>query len=637
MIESFIEIKEILNNIQNYENEEDIYRELKFSFSKADQLINQNIIEEADVLALCKQLQSIDNATVQTFVKMYFILRGYNNGNDVSERNSFYCVSDDNTLNESIDLLWKYKELYTKEEIAGIWIQYLSNLKNGTFLPDPFHSHNNGPYDESREEYFVNIIKDNDEILSYYFKYDLANNRNIIRRWILEGDWDRFIKYVSLTVINYKTSRIANSFDRTTIYRTLKGYMDDYLFRIETADNIIISTTINKQNIEPFQNALATITQIAIGTSAYKVLYSFVKEFLINTSASSEILKIIGFDEAQESTDPINELHDYIYRFLNTKKYKHDNNNHEYIQILKQLYNVKIDWEIDSLIDDGCELNYTMALDDIISSFYFLYCLDVVRLKTMMIVACIMNDNLTRGIELVNLLITNVKDKRKNKYLSWSSEAKLVIANVIEYFDPESRGYILRNRNVSDNQKDILEQIIDYAVSIMPNLEISIDSELGKLQKYLHPKSEDDNLIEKIYSDVEIIISYSKHMNEYPSYEINTKAQNIIRSLKKLDEKNRIDIISKIMNLFEESKDILAPVKFYTYMNELNAYMIDEHYYSLYLMNPFLFEKFISLPNVNQYDIKAIKNKLTPFLSQKEAANLDAMINKYYNPAIREG
>lgn len=622
MIDSFIEIRDLFNKIKDYNNEEDIYRELKYTFSKAEQLINQKNINEAEVLALCKQLQSIDNATVQTFVKMYLMLHGYDTEDSIIERDSFYYVAEDNTINESIDLLWKYRELYSKEDIARIWKQYLSNLRRGAFLPDPFRSHNNAPFDKSREDFFIDIIKDNDDILSYYFKFDLYCNSGIICKWIQEGDWSRFVKYISLTVTNNK----GNKFNSTYVYKAIKRYMSDYIYRMETPDNIIFSTTITQQNIKQFQNALASISQIARETS----LHSTITEFLLDTNAPSEIIRIIDYDETQESTEPMKELHDYINRFIDAKKYKHDNHNHEYIQILKKLYNVKLDWEIDYLIDDGCELNYTMALDEEISSFYFLYCLDAVSLKKMLIVTCIMNENITRGIELVNLLLTNVNNPQKDKYLQWTREAKMVISNIIRYFDPDSHGYKIRNIIVNENQIDILEQIINYAISSLPQLETTIETELNRLHEYLRPESKEEKYQKEILSDVEKIIEYSEEQQDYEKYDISTIAMKLMRTIKELYEQQRIDLICKIMTIFEENKYILAPLKYSTWMNVVSDYVLGESYYELYQMNPVIFEGYVSLESTNQYEIRKLEQNLVPFFSKQELVDFKEMINKYH-------
>lgn len=164
------------------------------------------------------------------------------------------------------------------------WIEYVQQNKMDKCLPDEYFRHDNELYGISKLKFYVDLEKKEDQLLELYFqdhKLSTVQN-NIIWSWIEENDWDRFTKYLALTLMN--TS--SDSFISSDIYYTIRKYMHA-CFQTETSYSVDMYNRDYKELMLDKQIAFSkALVQILLKLNGYeiqKVFFLFVKEFIQKT------------------------------------------------------------------------------------------------------------------------------------------------------------------------------------------------------------------------------------------------------------------------------------------------------------------------------------------------------------------
>lgn len=601
LIKGFLKMNDVENCIfivklycENYEQRSDGHEYsttiVKKSIQYASELY-QNELQFKDVFfEFMHELIKNNNDKISAYVRILMVTLGYEDHYDLDEM--FYLANKYHFGSEFIELLWDNREFLSAEKFTDIWINYLKGLDPdcyGAPIPDfkeeieslreSCDQFTESRYDGSKMQFFVSLMKNNDTILKYYFNCANKLVNYIIYSFISEGDWDRFIQYMSQMISN----TYEPEYEFSDVKCLLDCYMDSY-FRESVDEYGRSNTIVTKKNLDAFENALATISVRTIDCTLHDEYHENIKEFMKKTSGNLDALNKVGFNEKNDERTPEQRLKDYVHNFLQTGIHEHDNNCGEYRRICKAFYDEDI-----KKANSMEERAYSHAMDDEISEFYFLHCLDKYGHKAAMISACIRKDYINRADELVELLLETANYNNCLKSNPWLEEITSVAYRIVRNFTIKSyrRNYI----EMDDEQIDAVNQIIRKIIPYLSSNDT--ESICEDLTQMIPDQIDEDEYIINLMSKVELYTTFPKPRGKGNAKVINRLSEKIMDSFAFLAYIDRLDVISQIFTKFYKVKDILAPVEYSTWIHILNMELSTEDFYEVYKMNKCVFKGFL--------------------------------------------
>lgn len=150
---------------------------------------------------LLNGLGNSESEDINAFIELIKVINGIDA--DADYDHLFYVAKVYKCPVEFFDLLWAAKDEYELDEIKEKWVDYLEDCDEGDVRPYNYIHEEVEQYEGSKLQFYVDLEKNTDQLLTYYF--DRPNIFDVeigdMWSWIEEDDWDRFTKYVSMTVM----------------------------------------------------------------------------------------------------------------------------------------------------------------------------------------------------------------------------------------------------------------------------------------------------------------------------------------------------------------------------------------------------------------------------------------------------
>lgn len=616
---------------------------------------------------LLRELLALDHEKIQAYAQVLLVKCGYE---DYADTEELLDITIEHKLStEFMHFLWERRNELTTEDIVSKWLEYINQRGENDCLPSPeFERIEDESYAGSKQEFFVNLLKENDEILQYYFNSLCYLGEILIYEWISNGDWDRFTRYCAQILINMHEEHLEYS----NFWRELDTYLSAYFYNeySDSTDRFGRSyKLITKNNLMTFQTALANISAIAVGSKCQPDFHENIKVFMEKSSGNIDAINNAGFEDVVDDRTAEEKFKDYVRKFLQSGELVHnDSFNSEYKRIRDAVrddlrkqkdesgsdtHTIKIDisglvkkavferllkegkvtedmrdaffdndeanakiepQDESEKIDIDLEHNYLYALDDEICEFFFLHCLRDYHTKAELISACIKKADISRAIELVDLMLTTERYEDYAEPNSWSSNIRMVCTSLITDYDRNGR-LSWRCKDVTDEQ---VANVVNLMNRIMPHLP-QRDAETVKteLLKIDSTASDNDDYVTDILQQVQDYTTYPRPRGKGNAQSVNRMSQNIHNSFELLARMGRLDVISKIITRFAEVKDVLAPVQFDTWISHLVRSLSDEDFYTVYKTNREVFEAWAD-SKPRDWDLTSVAEKLGKTCSHSE-------------------
>lgn len=211
------------------------------------------------------------------------------------------------------------------DDLRDKWVEYVQDCDEDEVRPYNYINEDEEDYEESKLKFYVDLEKDTDELLEYYFNrpnlYDVE--KGDIWAWIETGDWDRFIKYLAQTVM----CTPEESFDWSSVKRELDDYMrasfyDDYM---DSTDHYGRSyRDLMREHSGEFADALSKISAITVGCDSHESFHEFIKDYIQKQSGNLDALKAVGFDDEVDTRTAEDRLKEYVHDFLMSGEEVHE-------------------------------------------------------------------------------------------------------------------------------------------------------------------------------------------------------------------------------------------------------------------------------------------------------------------------
>lgn len=158
-----------------------------------------------------EELGSTDNYEINSYVE---IVKAINQIGDSFDFEALFDAATEGKYPvEFFDLLWAARNEYDEDGLRDKWIDYIQNCDDTDIRPYNYIREDSDDYENSKLKFYVDIEKNADELLDYYFDrfniYDVE--KGVIRSWIESGDWDRFTRHVAQVVMNTSESLFMDS------------------------------------------------------------------------------------------------------------------------------------------------------------------------------------------------------------------------------------------------------------------------------------------------------------------------------------------------------------------------------------------------------------------------------------------
>ena len=613
-----------------YSNHESVFSAVSRSIRDANELNRAEPCYKETIQEFFNELLELDNDKINAYVRVSLVLHDYKDASDVGEL--IDLATEYKFSTEFMGLLWKFHEEMSVDTFKDYWVSYLENMDEEDYPPFISFQEDNGDdddtdyyeepkYEGSKMQYYVDIMKDNDEILPHYFNSVSDVVDCIVYIWIVDGDWDRFTRYIAQLLLNASDERYE--------YSNVKRLMDCYLNAYFHSDYIYTTDgygrknkIITEENLVQAHSALAAISAITVGCPLHDEFHETIKAFMQKSSGNLDALKEAGFDEELEERSPEHRFKDYVQNFLQSGEREHNIHNGEYRRICDAIRDEIRDCDYDEQIDQQVERDYVHALDDDIAKFYFLHCSRASNEKADLIVACIKKDNLARAIELVDLLATTASYDDFSEHNSWAFDMKRVAELVAEAFTKGGR-FSWRNQDVTEVQAQTAYELIERIIPYL-NAE-DADSVRIQLMKLIPEKADNEQYIQGLMQDVEVYTTFPKPRGKGNAPNINRMSAKIGESFEILARMGRLDVISQILNKFVAVKDILKPVAYSTWMHMVYSSLESDDIYKLYKMNKEVFAAWLE-EKLHEHEIIDFTEKLCEHCSYEEYLEFRDMV-----------
>lgn len=645
------------------------------SIRYADELYQTEPQYKDVVIEFMQQLLGINDDRINAYVRISMVTLCYEDCDNAEELISL--ASEYKFAAEFIELLWMNREKMSSEEFASRWLFYLKGLdEEHPRVPSPdfqkereqlrnTYRLDGTQYNGSKMQFFVSLMKDNDEILPYYFNSVSNLGDYIIYSWIVDGDWDRFTRYVAQLLINTHEER----YEYSRIKRLLDCYLDAYFYedyRDSTDEYGRSNKIVTDENLSEFEAALSSISAITVGSPLHDEFHESIKEFMLKASGNLDALNNVGFDERIDERSPEQRLKDYIHSFLQSGEVVHDHSSGEYRRICDALreetsesYNhthrITIDISsvvkkalIDKLISEGTlseedrerflddtdngvkvtsddderesvdprlERDYAYALDDEIAKFYFMHSPYEYDRRTELLSACIKKNNVDRAIALIDMMASTKGNDGYSDLNGWGRQNMLTIMYLIREFD-YSKKNSFAVESITDEMRQIVKQLVDR---VWPSLPPKSQEELSEEVYRVSPaKDALEEYIEQLLKDVDIYCTFPKPRGKGKAPEINRMSAKIHASFERLSRNGRLDIVEKIMLKFAAVRDVLRPVTYDTWMSTMIRELREDDVVKIYKNKPEIFEAWLESETLRNFEIYQVAQEIGSFCTRDE-------------------
>ena len=521
---------------------------------------------------------------------------------------------------EFFDLLWVARNDLDEEALRDKWVKYVQGCDEDEIGPWNYIREDDTDYRYSKVKFYVDLEKETDELLEYFFASPNLHDveKGIIWTWFEEGDLNRFVKYLSKTLM----CTSEENFSFSSIKYELKNYMDES-FLVgpfgKTYDSIM------KDRKRQLAEALSSISAITIGCEAHESFHAIIRNYIQREFGSIDILNAAGFNDKLETRTAEERLKDYIHSFLISGKALHQNHNVEYSLIkdalddeykaskpkldLKDFFNTPID-KIDDFManydedkeDYKWERKYRFAQDEEITEFYFHHCPDEYYLRESMISSCVRKGDINRAIELIDMM-ADTKDNEGYNVNDWGWKNRRTMESLIdEYAYKKGNSWNSSGESITDEMREIVRQLVYRAMRYLPQ-EAAEKLREDSLYK-IDPQSEDtDEYIMQLLEDTDAYIAFAKNRRQGGAVDINRISNRLNQCFEHLSKMGRLDVVAEIMGKLAIVGDDLKPVRFSTWMSTMTRELKHGELIKIFRINKGIFEAWLSGDGLRDWDI----------------------------------
>lgn len=558
----------------------------------------------------------------------------------------FDFAKDERLPVEFFELLWIAKDNYDQEQLREKWVDYVENCEENEIRPYGYIHEDCEDYSESKLKFYVDLEKNTEELLSYYFgRASLYSvEKGVIWSWIEEGKWDIFVRYVGQVVMNTSEEQ----FHYSDIQRTLNEYMSA-CFQSDsfyTGDGYgRYYKDLMKTRKESFADALSKISAMTVGCEAHESFHEFIKEFIQKLNGNLDALKGAGFADEVEVRSAEERLKDYVHDFLQTGKIVHESGT-KYSLIERalhdELYNrdsdsntieLKIDLtkiianslgvDIDDddeeeeveEIDKSLEQNYRLACDDEIAEFYFMHCPREYHKRTDLLSACIRKNDINRAIELIDMMAETKGNEGYEELNGWGRQNMLTLLYLIKEYEYDKDDE-WDSKKITDEMRKIAKELV---YRMLPHLSEKSREEIRKdLYKIDKNHDDSDEYITQLLEDAVVYTTFPKPRGKGGAPNINRMSSQFMDCFERLSKMGRLDVVVEIMSKFASVANVLKPVRYSTWMSTMARELKPGEMIEIFRGNKGIFEAWLDMDDLRDWDIKRVAEGIADGCSREE-------------------
>lgn len=596
---------------------------------------------------LLSELGQSENDDVNTYVEIIKAISGIGGSFDYEEL--LDAALENKHPTEFFDLLWIAREDVSREDLRDKWVEYVEGCAEDEVRPYNYIDEDEGDYEQSRLKFYVDLEKDTDELLGYYFKrsnlYDIE--KGVIWTWIEDGDWERFTRYIAQVVM----CTPEDNFDWSSIRCELNDYAEATFYDEyeDSTDQFGRSyRELMKKRSREFAEALSQISAITVGCDAHESFHEFIKGFIQKQSGSLDILKSVGFNDEVETRSAEERLKEYVHDFLMSGEEVHGNRTTKYSLIedalreelygsrggnvqditgilakklreelvgtlreeLAKTLGVELDDSSDEdkeeiEIDQELERNYRLAQDDEIAEFYFKHFPQEYMKRRDLISACVRKGDVSRAIELIDMMAETKGNKGYEELNGWGRQNMLTMMYLIDEYEYGKEDHWDTKKDITDEMRETVKQLV---YRMMPHLSQKATAELKEEALYkIDPASEDiDEYITRLLEDADVYTTFPKPRGKGGAPNINRMSSQFMQCFEQLSKMGRLDIVAEIMGKFATVHDILKPVAYSTWMSSMARELKSGDMIKVYHLNREIFEAWLDDDNLRNQDILSV-------------------------------
>ena len=606
---------------------------------------------------LLNGLGNSESEDINAFIELIKVINGIDA--DADYDHLFYVAKVYKCPVEFFDLLWAAKDEYELDEIKEKWVDYLEDCDEGDVRPYNYIHEEVEQYEGSKLQFYVDLEKNTDQLLTYYF--DRPNIFDVeigdMWSWIEEDDWDRFTKYVSMTVM----ATNDDMFQWSAIKRGLESFMNA-CFYDDSRDETTYGRSyrgLMKPRSSSFGAALSKISAITMGCDCHESYHAFVKDFLQKLNGNLDALNEFGFDEEVEARAPEERLKEYVHEFLQSGRRVHEGRPTKYALIVDALgeelytnrngnnHTITIDItgtllkapglpddkeqeekEEDAVnekeeIDESVEQAYRLAMDDEIAKFYFQNCPGEYDRRKDMLAACIKKNNINRAVELIDMMADTKSNEGYDDLNGWGRQNMLTIMYLIRLFDYTNEDS-WETEGITDEMRQVAKQLV---YRMLPHLPSRSQEELKKDLYRINPDIDDsEDYIKQLLEDADVYTTYPKPRGKGGAPNINRMSDEFIHCFERLSKMGRLDIVSEIMLKFAAVRDVLKPVTYELWVSFMAHDLKDGDLTKVFRNSPEIFEEWLQVDSLRDSDIKSVAQSLGEHCSREEFMTFRNMV-----------
>ena len=505
-----------------------------------------------------------------------------------------------------------FKRNKSLEKLEIIWQNFVENMEENNLFPIPeeYGKEEAEEYSNSKICFFVNLIAENDRLLTKYFENSRGSffKQCIFYKWIQDEAWEKIAEYIAKSLMAF--GDLNNIFD---LYMDMiSPFMDGYLMNEYTdyTDRWGRSIKIiNKNNIEKFIDALCKASVMSIGCENHENYHKRVKEFVEKTTGDMSCFEKYGFSEKLDTRSGLERLKAFARDFLKSGKREIDFRvpPHE----LKSIH--------DKIIEENRALNYQrdiayiLACNDDIIEFCYKHTRRDFMDKGKMLAACIKHNDIERAIKIIELLKDTQAYENYNDLNGWERQFGLTIEYCIKEFDTDR--FAWKQDEITPGMIEQCKEIAHMCFEYLS--EESIDRIKVEIRRICPNEDGADEYIQKLLDDVKIYCTFPKPRGKGGAPNINRMSDEILNSFEILSNMGRIDVICQIMEQFAAVKDILKPVAYDTWMSFMNREIKDEDCIKIFRESRMVYEVWLGA-NTRERDIKEVARKINKYGTNEE-------------------
>ena len=574
---------------------------------------------EDTISDLLNELESLDNEKIAAYAKVNSLLLGLSKTNNIEDL--LQLASEFGFTQEFMDLLWLAREDVSTEKLEIIWQNLVENMEDNNLLPIPeeYGEEEAEEYSDSKICFFVNLIGENDRLLTKYFENNRGNffKQCIFYKWIQDEAWEKIAEYIAKSLMAFEDQN--NMFDygyMNMISPYMEGYlMGEYMDRTDRWGRSI--KIINENNIEKFIDALCKASVMSVGCENHEKYHKRVKEFVEKTTGDMSCFEKYGFSEKLDTRSGLERLKAFTQDFLKSGKREIDFRvpSHELKSIMDKIN------EENRALEEPRDIEYVLACNDDVIDFYYKHTRQDFMVKGKMLAACIKHDDIERAIKIIELLKDTQAYENYNDLNGWERQFGLTIEYCIKEFD--TGRFTWKQEEITPGMIEQCKEIAHMCFEYLS--EESIDRIKAEIRRICPNEDGADEYIQKLLADVKIYCTFPKPRGKGGAPNINRMSDEIWKSFEILSNMGRIDVICQIMEQFAAVKDILKPVAYDTWMSFMNRGIKDEDCIKIFRESRMVYELWLGA-NTREWDIKEVARKINKYGTNEEYEDFKRLV-----------